>query len=81
MEDQLCRIADSFEKIASSLSLITETLENIEMNGLDVNLSLSGHLNLQGPLLLQHEFSEKLLIAVCNQSIGCETYPFTIESK
>jgi len=83
MEDQLNRIADSFEKIAFNLGLIADLHEHIQMHGLDVNLSGldNSTFKLEGPLLLQHEFSEKLSIAVCNQKIGSEYYPFNIESK
>jgi hypothetical protein len=51
MEEALCRIAFAFEQIANSL-------ERIEAEGLNVNLSGLDNtcLNLQGPLLLQHEF-------------------------
>ena len=53
MEEALCRIAFAFEQIANSL-------ERIEVEGLDVNLS-----GLQkGPLSLKHEFSDLLPISV-----------------
>jgi len=86
MEKHLDRIATAFERIAA-------TFEAIYHHGLEVYakpgcFNLTGDINLdsifvklEGPLLLQHEFSEKLSIAVCNQKIGSEYYPFTIESK
>jgi hypothetical protein len=64
MEKHLDRIATAFERIASAFESISrDGLEvyakpscfNLTLEG-DVSLSLSGHLNLQGPLLLQHEF-------------------------
>ena len=62
MEKHLDRIATAFERIASAF-------ESINRDGLEVyaksscfnltlegNVNLSGCLDLQGPLLLQHEF-------------------------
>ena len=62
MEKHLDRIATAFERIASAF-------ESINRDGLEVyakpscfnltlegDVGLSGYLNLQGPLLLQHEF-------------------------
>ena len=66
MEKHLDRIATAFERIATAF-------ESINRDGLEVyakpscfnltlesDVSLSGHLNLQCPLLLQHEFTHDI---------------------
>ena len=72
MEKHLDRIATAFERIAATFEAINHhglevyakpSCFNLTLEG-DVSLSLSGHLNLQGPLLLQHEFSDSLSISV-----------------
>ena len=72
MEKHLDRIATAFERIASAFESISrDGLEvyakpscfNLTLEG-DVSLSLSGHLNLQGPLLLQQELPDLLSISV-----------------
>jgi len=91
MEKHLDRIATAFERIASAFESISrDGLEvyakpscfNLTLEG-DINLSGLDNtcLNLQGPLLLQHEFPDLLSIAVRNRTTNFETYPFEIESK
>lgn len=74
MEKHLDRIATAFERIAATFEAINHhglevfakpSCFNLTLEG-DVNLSGLDNtcLNLQGPLLLQHEFPDSLSISV-----------------